>query len=141
MVIPEISEDAQQRIQYALSGISTVVVTRIRSSGQTASVQAALERATALRDCFIERAREGNAQVCTYAWAYRHLFDASYSKWSQAYAKQVVSVAENTPPAELPGLGAVRLDAFVVASKTGLPSDGHWESANYDREDWERVLR
>ena len=140
MVIPEISDDAQQRIQKALIGISTVVATKTRSSGQTASVQAALDRATALRDCFIERAGEGNAQVSTYAWAYRYLFDASYAKWSQAYANQVVSVAESTPPAELPGLGAVGLDAFVVASKTGLPSDGHWESANYDREDWERVL-
>jgi hypothetical protein len=140
MVIPEISEDAQQRIQQALSGISTVVATKTRSSGPTASVQAASERATALRDCFIERAGEGNAQVCTYAWAYRHLFDAEYSKWSQAFANQVVSVAESMPPAELPGLGAVRLDAFIVASKTGLPSDGHWKLANYEREDWERVL-
>jgi len=140
MVIPEISEDAQQRIAKALSGISTVVAKKPRSSGQSASVQAVLERATALRDCFIERAREGNAQICTYAWAYRYLFDTSYSKWSQAYANQVVSVAERTSPSELPGLGAVRLDAFVVASKTGLPSDGHWESANYESDDWERVL-
>jgi hypothetical protein len=140
MVIPEITEDAQRRIEKALSDIPAVVATKPRTSLQSASAQAAMERATALRDCLIERAREGNAQICTYAWAYRYIFDATYSKWSQAFANQVVTVAESTAPAELPGLGAVRLDAFVVASKTGLPSDGHWESANYDREDWERVL-
>jgi hypothetical protein len=140
MVIPEISEDAHRRIDKALSNIPPVVATRTRNSRQSASVQAAMERATTLRDCFIERAQEGNAQICTYAWAYRYIFDATYSKWSQAYANQVLSVAESTAPVELPGLGAVRLDAFIVASKTGLPSDGHWESANYDPEDWERVL-
>lgn len=140
MVIPEVSEDAQRRIAGALGDIPIVLVTRTRPSRQSASDQAVLERATALLDCLIERAREGNAQICTYAWAYRHLFDASYTTWSQAYANQVVSVAQSTAPAELSGLGAIRLDAFVVASKTGLPSDGHWELANYDREDWERVL-
>lgn len=140
MVIPEIAEDAQRRIEKALGDIPPVLVTKTSPSRQSPSNQAAMERATALMDCLIERAREGNAQICTYAWAYRHVFDASYSKWSQAYANQIVSVAESTAPTELPGLGAVRLDAFVVACKTGLPSDGHWESANYDREDWERVL-
>jgi hypothetical protein len=140
MVIPEISEDAQRTIEKALSDLPAVVAANPRTSLRSASAQAAMERATALRDCLIERAREGNAQICTYAWAYRHIFDATYSKWSQAYASQVVSVAESPAPSELPGLGTVRLDAFVVASKSGLPSDGHWDSANYDREDWERVL-
>ena len=140
IVIPELSEDVQQKIEEALSEISVVIVAKISVSRQSASVETSMERATTLRDCFIERAREGNAQVCTYAWAYRYLFNASYSKWSQAYANQVVLVAEKTPLAELPGLGAVRLDAFIVASKTGLPGNGHCESANYDREDWERVL-
>lgn len=56
------------------------------------------------------------------------------------YAKKVLSVATITPPAELAGLGEVRLDAFIVRSNTSLPGDGHWESAAYIREDWERVL-
>ena len=140
MVIPEISGEVQRRIEKALREVPHVVATKRRSSGKSASVEAISERATGLRDCFIKRAREGSAQICTYAWAYRYLFDASYAKWSQAFANQVVSVAESTPRAELTGLGAVRLDAFIVAGKTGLPSGGHWESADYDREDWERVL-
>ena len=83
---------------------------------------------------------EGNPQVCTYSFAYRYLLNRSYDKWSQAYAKQVVEVAQRTHLRDLHGLGAVRLDAFVVAQDSGLPSDGHWNSAQYDREDWERVL-
>jgi hypothetical protein len=44
------------------------------------------------------------------------------------YVNKVVSVATITPPAELAGLGEVRLDAFIVSSNTSLPGDGHWES-------------
>jgi hypothetical protein len=38
------------------------------------------------------------------------------------------------------GLGVVRLDGFIVAKATGRPSGGHWDSANYTPQDWERVL-
>ena len=142
MVIPEISEDVQRRIEKALTDIPAVEAAKPRTSIRPASAQAAMERAGRPQGLpHRARAREGNAQICTYAWAYRYIFDATYSKWSQAYSSQVVSAAEGTAPAELPGLGAVRLDAFIVASKTGLPSDGHWDSANYDREDWETRSR
>ena len=140
MVIPELSEGVQQKIEESLSEMSVVIVSKICGSRQSAFDETSMARAITLRDDFIEHARKGNAKVCTYACAYRHLFDSSYSKWSQAYAKKVVSVAKETPLAELPGLGAVRLDAFIVASRTGVPGNGHWESANYEREDWERVL-
>jgi len=43
-------------------------------------------------------------------------------------------------PRELLGLGLVRLDAFVVSKKDGLPSNGYWRAAHHDREVWERVL-
>lgn len=109
-------------------------------SSQPDAVQAAEKGATALRDYFIERAKEGAPEVCTYSWAYRHLIGRSYLKWSLAYAKQVVSLAQSTPSAELPGLGRVRLDAFVVSGDTGFPGDGHWETAGYDREGWGRIL-
>ena len=121
MVIPEISEDAQRRIEKARSDIAAVVAAKPRTSLQSASAQAAMERATALRDCLIERAREANAQICTYAWAYRYIFDATYSKWSQAYANQVVSVAENTAPAELPGLAWIPMLVFGVNTTEPQP--------------------
>jgi hypothetical protein len=99
-----------------------------------------MRRAVELRDRFIKVASGGDAHICTYAWAYRYLFNASFSKFSQAFAKKIVSIAKNTPLAELPGLGKVRLDGFVVRRNPRLPGDGHWESAEYEREDWERLL-
>jgi len=99
-----------------------------------------LEKAIALLDGFVRSAKEGDARICTYAWAYRHLFGEPGPKWSQAYAKKVLAVAVNTPVIELPTLGKVGLDSFIVSSGTGIPGDGHWKSATYDREEWERVL-
>jgi hypothetical protein len=33
-----------------------------------------LEKAIALLDYFVRSAKEGDARICTYAWASRHLF-------------------------------------------------------------------
>ena len=109
---------------------------------KTSSVvsESLLEKAIDLRDYFVRCAKEGDAKICTYAWAYHRLFGESPRKWSQAYAKKVITLSENTPVAELPTLGNVGLDSFIVSSKTGLPSDGHWKCSAYDREEWERVL-
>ncbi len=49
-------------------------------------------------------------------------------------------LARRTTPRELPGLGFVRLDAFIVSKKNGRPSDSYWPPAQHDREEWERVL-
>ena len=140
MVIPEISEEVAGRIDEALRQIQRSVLVISPISRQSSVAPEVMERAVALRDTFIQRAKEGSAQICTYAWAYGRLFDSSLRAWSRAYAKKVLSVARNTPPAELQGLGAVKLDAFIVAGKTGFPGTGHWESAGYNREAWERVL-
>jgi hypothetical protein len=99
-----------------------------------------LEKAIALRDYFVQSAKEGDARICTYGWAYRRLFGEFTSKWSQAYAKKVLALAVNTPLIELPTLGKVGLDSFIVSSRTGLPGEGHWKCSAYDRDDWERVL-
>jgi hypothetical protein len=99
-----------------------------------------LEKALTLCDYFVRMAKECDAQICTYAWAYRHLFNESPAKWSQAYARQVITLAVNTPLIELPTLGKVGLDSFIVSSRTGLPGEEHWKRSAYDREDWERVL-
>jgi len=57
-----------------------------------------------------------------------------------AYAQKAIQVACRTRPRELPGLGLVKLDTFIVSKKDGLPSDGYWPAARHDREEWERVL-
>lgn len=93
-----------------------------------------------LLDNLIAKALAGHPQVYTYSGAYRRLFKDPYRKWSQAYADRVIKAARHTSPRNLPGLGLVRLDAFVVSKSDGLPSDGHWPHAEYDREDWERAL-
>jgi hypothetical protein len=99
-----------------------------------------LEKAIALRDYFVRAAEQGDAKICTYAWAYRHLFGESPPKWSQAHARKVLALAKNTPDTQLPTLGKVGLDSFIVSSRTGLPGAGHWKCSTYDREEWERVL-
>ena len=116
------------------------MTTIARATHQSESNEKTEQKARNLRDNLINHAQKGNAQICTYKYAYNYIFDSPNSRWSQAYAKKVVSIAKNTTPAELFGLGTVRLDTFIVSSETNLPSVGHWESADYDREDWERVL-
>ena len=40
----------------------------------------------------------------------------------------------------LKGLGEVKLDCFIVGSKTGRPGGGHWATVRYNESDWVRVL-
>jgi hypothetical protein len=109
---------------------------------KTSSVvsDSSLENAISLLDYFVRAAEQGDAEIYTYAWAYRHLFGESPPIWSQAYARKVLVLAENTPRMRLSTLGKVGLDSFIVNSRTGLPGEGHWRGAAYDREEWERVL-
>ena len=141
MVIPEVNDKIRQSISRALQG--TPIIDAVAPNAKPISSfhsDTPDSLAEGLLRELIDNALKGNSQVCTYSWAYRHLFNASYDRWSQAYANRVAEVAQRTSLRELPGLGAVRLDAFVVAKDSGLPSHGHWQSAHYDREDWERVL-
>jgi hypothetical protein len=140
MVIPEASVTIRESISRTLLGTPAPDLFPSRAPTPLLHPTDPDSLAEGLLGCFIDAALKGNPQICTYSWAYRYLFHASYSRWSQAYANRVVEVARRTCLRELPGLGAVRLDAFVVAKESGLPSDGHWQSAYYDREDWERAL-
>ena len=141
MVIPELSDKTRQSISMALQGTPIIDAiapnTKPISSFHSGNPD---NLAEGLLSWLIDNALKGNSQVCTYSWAYRHLLNASYDRWSQAYANQVIKVAQGTSLRELAGLGAVRLDAFVVTKDSGLPGHGYWQSAHYDREDWERVL-
>jgi hypothetical protein len=148
IIIPLPSDELRQTLRQALRELQPGAESKSRLPSvkgqhrQTSVVvsDSLLEKAIALRDDFIQSAKKGNAQICTYAWAYCHLFDESPSKWSQAYAKKVLSLAASTPLTELPTLGKVGLDTFIVSKRTGLPGEGHWKDSSYDREEWERVL-
>ena len=138
MVIPQVTGAAADRIADAVRDIRPPDAPSPRVI-EPASV---LSNAGAedLLAFFVAKAAEGDPQVCTYAWAYRALFNASYGKFSQAYARKVIDLACRTRPRELAGLGLVRLDAFIVSQKDGVPSDGYWPVAHHDREEWERTL-
>jgi predicted nuclease with RNAse H fold len=138
MIIPQLTDAAADRIAHAVRDI------HLPEPPSPRLIEAAPAPSDVGADdllaLFIAKAAEGDPQVCTYAWAYRVLFNTSYDKFSQAYARQVIDLACRTHPRELPGLGLVRLDAFIVSKKDGVPSDGYWPFAHHGREEWERVL-
>jgi hypothetical protein len=138
MIIPKIMSDSRRAaLAAALSSVPVLPVPEESSLDLSGSVH---ERAKKLLSRLIDRANRRQAQVCTYAWAYRHLFNIPFKNFSQAFAQKVIQVAQKTPPMHVRGLGAVRLDCFIVAKATGRPSGGHWDSANYTPQDWDRVL-
>jgi hypothetical protein len=138
MIIPTIMSDSLRSALAAALGSVPARPDPVASSPDlSGSVD---ERAKKLLARLIDRANRGQAQVCTYAWAYRHLFNIPFKNFSQAFAQKVIKAAEKTPPMHVKGLGVVRLDGFIVAKATGRPSGGHWDSANYTPQDWERVL-
>ncbi len=98
------------------------------------------KRALALRDELVAQANAGAAQLCTYAWAYQHIFANSPTKWSQAYARQVIAIARAMAPVPLQALGSICLDAFIVAASSGLPSAGHWLAAPYTQGQWSKLF-
>ena len=148
IIVPFLSQELQESLYEALhelrsgteSGKDRIDAKNKLQQNSPMVSDSLLEKAIALRDYFLRSAKEGDARICTYAWAYRYLFGESTSRWSQAFAKKVLAVAVNTPPTELPNLGSVGLDSFIVGSRTGLPGERHWKSSDYDREEWERVL-
>jgi hypothetical protein len=148
IVIPLLSQEVRESIDEALHALHSgaeqrtapmAAENKVRKNLKT-SKRSLLQKAIALRDYFVRAAEQGDAEICTYAWAYRHLFGESPPIWSQAYARKVSVLAENTPRKELSSLGKVGLDSFIVSSRTGLPGESHWRCAAYDREEWERVL-
>lgn len=138
MVIPSISRDVLMRIEEKLINIPNP---QNNPAAHQGVAQEVMDRAIELNHELIQRALHGNPGIVNFKTAYKIFFDQpNLETWSQAYAPRVVSVARNVPLAHLPGLGAVRLDTFIVNSRTHMPGESHWKDAHYDREDWERVL-
>ncbi len=141
MAIPDVAPVARESIAGALHKLPVVATATSRNVSVPPLRSApGTEHANHLLSRFINKASTGEPEICTYSWAYRHLIDPSCTKWSQAYANAVIKLSLSTPMMQLPGLGAVRLDTFIVSKGSRVPSNGHWDSASYDREDWERTL-
>jgi hypothetical protein len=98
-----------------------------------------LERATCLLKGLIAKAMEGNASVCTYAFAYKFIFLEKPEKWSQAYNNKLLNIATKTPTMKFAKLGQVHLDTFIVGKETAVPGEGHW-GPRYSKQDWLDVL-
>lgn len=138
MVLPVVTSAAADRIANALrqSRVSDGTALRVI---ETASEPLQVGAEHLLAD-FIAKAVNGDPHICTYGWAYRTLFKTSFKKFSMAYAQKTLQLARRTHPRELPGLGLVRLDTFIVSKKNGFPGDGYWSIAHHDREEWGRAL-
>jgi hypothetical protein len=137
MIVPQVTAEASERIAGVLREFP---VFEPPPSRATKTVPATLEDPAALLQYFVGKALDGDPQVCSYGWAYRKLFHASYKRYSQAFTQKVVDVAKRTRAVDLPGLGPVRLDSFVVSKSDRRPSDGYWPAAHHTREEWERSL-
>ena len=62
-----------------------------------------------------------------------------HQKYTPAYGSQLIDLARRTASFEIAGLGDIRLDTFLVSQKR-RPGDGHWESATYSEDDWDRAF-
>ena len=111
----------------------------IDESEPTKRQDSAVESADRLLRHLATCCNEGRPEICSYAWAYRELIGPN-ERWSQAYGKQVAALAQRTQSVHVTGLGAVRLDTFIVAASSRQPSNGHWATAPYGQADWVRVL-
>lgn len=138
MVVPAVDSVIVDRIAGAINNLG--LSSSSRRTEEKAGSALPDTGADGLLADFITRATAGDPEVCTYAWAYRFLAGSVNKKFSQAYARQLIELASRTAPRDLPGLGLVHLDAFIVSKKDRVPSEGHWRNAQYDREEWVRVL-
>jgi hypothetical protein len=136
MVVPVITAPAASAIAAALLLSPPECAAPTRETLGTGVLPSAEELLT----YFIGKAAAGDAQVCTYGWAYRRLFNTTYTKYSMAYGNKAIDAAAQTRPRELPGLGLVRLDTFIVNKRDRVPGGGYWSIACHDEEDWTRVL-
>ena len=97
------------------------------------------DRASELLEWLIDLAARGEPTLCRYKAAYQAIFLTEGYPYSQAYTAQVMGVAEGTPMMPIDGLGAIRLDGFIV-NATGRPGVGHWAGAPYEKKQWERAF-
>ena len=85
IVIPLPSDELRQTLREALRELQPGAESRSRlppvkgkhRQPSLAVSDSLLEKAIAVRDDFIRSAKEGTAQICTYAWAYCRLFGES----------------------------------------------------------------
>lgn len=76
---------------------------------------------------------DGVASVCSYAEAIELVFQLPFSR---ARVREVAQLASGVGGETLANLGRVNLDTFIVSKKSGMPGDGHWKTAAYEKDAW-----
>jgi hypothetical protein len=81
MVIPIITESLRSAISVSIAAMDPDI--KVQSESIKDVYGSVNNRATQLLSFLIDKANEGKAQICTYSWAYRYIFNTTYKKWSQ----------------------------------------------------------
>jgi predicted nuclease with RNAse H fold len=97
------------------------------------------ERGYQLLELLVAELLAGRPTLCTYKAAVAAVLHQP--KYAQGYGSQLTKLASETKVFQIDGLGEVRLDTFVVNGRTKRPGDGHWESATYTQDEWNRAFR
>jgi hypothetical protein len=95
------------------------------------------ELAGELFDHLVLELVDGRPTLCTYKAAVALVL--GYPQYTPAYGSQLTKLAARTGSSEVDGLGKIRLDTFLV-NRAHRPGDGHWESATYSPNEWERAF-
>lgn len=97
-------------------------------------------RAQELLVLLVKRVKEGNPTVISYTQGYEYLFGPIHRGHPEQDVPPLLRVARRCSPVELPALGDVLLDTFLVNKRTRWPGSGHWRDVAYDKEAWGRVF-
>lgn len=93
------------------------------------------ERGNQLLELLVAELLAGRPTLCTYKSAV-----ATVLGHAQAYGAQLTKLATKSTEYEVEALGAIRLDTFIVTGRTRQPGDGHWQSATYTQDEWNRAF-
>lgn len=139
MAIPSISEELRRRLDELLGRMLKVKLPQYEATHYTPPATGEpAQRATELLGKLVAHVTQGNPVVCSYSWAYNRIFE---QRWSRNCTSTIVSLGERTGPVELPGLGFVHLDAFIVAAKSRKPGEGHWKGKSTEyKQHWYELL-
>lgn len=95
-----------------------------------------VERAERLFDTLLS-AKPPN--LISYSRAYREAI-GEYGVWRNAvHAPEIIRVARRTRARTVSGL-TIRFDALIVSKATGKPASGHFSTASYSEDVWERAF-
>jgi hypothetical protein len=96
------------------------------------------ERGDQLLEILVAELLAGRPTLCTYKAAVAAVL--SHTKYAQGYGAQLTKLASKSKAFEVDALGEVRLDTFIVTGRTKRPGDGHWQSATYTQDEWNRAF-